>query len=212
MKKFIIAAAMCCALAFSAQAQSLSDLFNKSKNTNSDEGNPLSGLLETILSNTGIIETDITGTWTYAEADCKFTSEDLAKQAGGMVAATKVSDMLSKVYTKTGIVPNAFKFEFKSDNSFILSLGSKTLNGEYTLNGNDITLSYKVPKGLKAASVNAHIQKAGDNLSVLFKADKLLTLFEQLCGSSKVAALKTAADLAKGYDGMMIGFEMNRIK
>lgn len=219
MKKFIVAA-MCCLFAFGAQAQSLGDLFNKVKNggsteeSNGDNGNGLGdilgGLAETILSSTGIVKTDITGNWTYAKADCKFTSEDLAKQAGGVVVAAKVSDMLNNAYTKIGIKTGAFHFTFNADGSFVLSLGKKDLKGDYVLEGNDLKLNYKTAKGLKAASVNAHIQKAGDNLSILFNADKLLTLVGQIASVANVASLKTVAELVKGYDGMMIGFEMNR--
>lgn len=204
-KTIIIAAAMFCMLASNAQAQSLKDIFKKE-----NIGETLGGIAETVLTKTGIMKTDITGNWTYAQADCKFTSEDLAKQAGGTLAATKISDRLSDVYTRIGIKPGAFNFQFNSDSTFTSTLGAKTLKGDFMLEGNDITLNYKIAGGLKTASVNAHVQKAGNNLSILFNADKLLTFFGQLGSVSNIAVLKTVAALAEGYDGMMIGYEMTK--
>lgn len=204
-KTIIIAAAMFCMLASDMQAQSLKDLFKKD-----NIGETLGGIAETVLTKTGIMKTDITGNWTYAQADCKFTSEDLAKQAGGTLAATKISDRLSDVYTRIGIKPGAFNFQFNSDSTFTSTLGAKTLKGDFMLEGNDITLNYKIAGGLKTASVNAHVQKAGNNLSILFNADKLLTFFGQLGSVSNIAVLKTVAALAEGYDGMMIGYEMTK--
>lgn len=204
-KTIIIAAAMFCMLASNAQAQSLKDIFKKE-----NIGETLGGIAETVLTKTGIMKTDITGNWTYAQADCKFTSEDLAKQAGGALAATKISDRLSDVYTRIGIKPGAFNFQFNSDSTFTSTLGAKTLKGDFMLEGNDITLNYKIAGGLKTASVNAHVQKAGNNLSILFNADKLLTFFGQLGSVSNIAVLKTVAALAEGYDGMMIGYEMTK--
>lgn len=205
MKRIIILAAMCCTLAFNAQAQSLKDLFSKGS-----AGQALGSIAESILTNTGIVKTEITGDWTYAGADCKFTTEDLAKQAGGALIASKVSEKLSEIYKKIGVKPGAFHFSFNSDGSFDSNLGKKSIKGEYTLDGNDLALNYKLAGGIKTATVNAHIQKAGDNLSLLFNADKLLTLFTQLCSTANIASLKTVAELAKGYDGMMIGFEMKK--
>ena len=204
-KTIIIAAAMFCMLASNAQAQSLKDIFKKE-----NIGETLGGIAETVLTKNGIMKTDITGNWTYAQADCKFTSEDLAKQAGGALAATKISDRLSDVYTRIGIKPGAFNFQFNSDSTFTSTLGAKTLKGDFMLEGNDITLNYKIAGGLKTASVNAHVQKAGNNLSILFNADKLLTFFGQLGSVSNIAVLKTVAALAEGYDGMMIGYEMTK--
>ncbi len=204
-KTIIIAAAMFCMLASNAQAQSLKDIFKKE-----NIGETLGGIAETVLTKNGIMKTDITGNWTYAQADCKFTSEDLAKQAGGALAATKISDRLSDVYTRMGIKPGAFNFQFNSDSTFTSTLGAKTLKGDFMLEGNDITLNYKIAGGLKTASVNAHVQKAGNNLSILFNADKLLTFFGQLGSVSNIAVLKTVAALAEDYDGMMIGYEMTK--
>lgn len=203
--KNIIIAAMFCTLAFNAQAQSLKDLFNKD-----NIGETLGNLAETVLTNSGILKTDITGCWTYAQADCKFKTEDLAKQAGGALISSQVSGKLSDVYSRIGIKPGSFKFQFNSDSTFVSTLGAKTLKGSYSLKDNCITLEYKIAGKIKTASVDAHIQKAGDNLSLLFNADKLLSLFGQLCSVSNIAALKTAATLAEGYDGMMIGYEMKR--
>lgn len=206
MKKIIvIMAAICCTFAFNAQAQSLKDLFNKE-----NIGETLGGIAESVLTNKGILKTDITGNWTYAQADCKFTTEDLAKQAGGVLVASKVSEKLSDVYGKIGIKPGAFHFQFNSDSTFVSSLGAKTLKGSYSLKDNCITLEYRIAGKIKTASVNAHIQKAGDNLSLLFNADKLLSLFGQLCSVSNIATLKTVATIAEGYDGMMLGFQMKR--
>lgn len=206
MKKIIsILAAIVCISSYNAQAQSFKDLLDKKT-----IGEALGGIAESVLTDSGIIKTDITGSWTYYGADCKFISEDLAKKAGGALVATKISEKLSEVYGKIGVKEGAFSFRFNQDSTFSSTLGTRELKGSYSLDGNMITLEYKIAGNIKPVTVNAHIQKTGDNLSMLYNADKLLKLFSQICNIANIKTLKTVATLAESYDGMMIGFELKR--
>ena len=185
-----------------ARAQSgLSGLFNK---------NTLSEVAGSLLSKSTLSAADLEGTWRYASAACVFESDDLLKKAGGAVAASQLADKLDGIYSKVGLKPGSFSFTFGPDSTFTSTLGSRTLKGTYSLGEGTVTLHYKAAGLVKAGSVTAHTQKAGDKLSMLFDADKLLKLLSTLCSITQNATLAAVARIADGYDGMLIGYEMTR--
>ena len=56
----------------------------------------------------------------------------------------------------------------------------------------------------------AKIEKSGNNIKLLFNADKLLQILTKLSSASKISTIKTIGSVAEGYDGMLIGFELSK--
>lgn len=202
MRKIVcLALLLACGIVATTRAQSkLSGLFNK---------NTLSDVAGSLLSKSTLSAADLEGTWHYASAACVFESDDLLKKAGGAVAASQLADKLDGIYSKVGLKPGSFSFTFGPDSTFTSTLGSRTLRGTYSLGEGTVTLHYKAV-GIKTGSVTAHTQKAGDKLSMLFDADKLLKLLSTLCSITQNATLAAVAKIADGYDGMLIGYELAR--
>ncbi len=191
-----------CSLTSAGYGQSkLSDFFNK---------NTLSEAANNLLSTNTLTATDIEGTWKYVAPACMLESDDLLKKAGGSLIASQINEQLKNVYDKVGIKTGAFDFTFNADSTFISKSGSKTLQGTYFLKNDTITLEYKLAGLIKTGTVTAHIQKTNDKLSMLFNADKLLQLFSSLCSITQNKTLGTIAQIADGYDGMLIGYELNK--
>lgn len=59
-------------------------------------------------------------------------------------------------------------------------------------------------------TLTAHVVISGDELSLLFNADKLLDFLTKLSSISDNSTLKLVNKLASEYDGMMLGFELKK--
>ena len=82
------------------------------------------------------------------------------------------------------------------------------MSGQYTLDAANkkLTLTYLAGLG----TMTPHIVKNGSKISLLYEADKLLAIAQKLAAMSGNTSLKALADLASAYDGMMIGFELQK--
>ena len=128
-------------------------------------------------------------------------------------AVSTVEDKISKYYEMVGIREGACTFVFNSDGTFTSTVGTKTINGRYTMDGANHTLNITFGTAERPAAeklglnkgINASVYMNGSNLQILFAADKLLDVIEFL--GSITSSLQAATSLLKSYDGMMIGFE-----
>lgn len=178
-----------------------------SANSQSLLGSLLSGL---IGNNTTVTPENIAGTWKYSSPDCRFTSENALSQAGGAVAANEVESKLANVYAKVGITPTNCSFTFNKDNTCQMVLGGRTINGTYTLDTENRQINIRSTTGL--ISMNAKIYYSYSTLTLLFDANKLLSMVQMVAaftgqGSSTIATLSS---LLSQYDGMMIGMNLTK--
>ncbi len=180
----------------SSQAQSLSDLLNL--------GN-LSKVVSTITG-TNTVQ-NITGTWVYQSPAVEFKSDDLLKKAGGMVAASTVESKMSTQLSKVGITAGKMSFTFNADSTFTSTVGSRNMNGTYTYDKNTqkVQLTY-----LYLLNVSANVNCTSTSMELLFESDKLLKIIAFLGSKSSSTTTKTIGTLAGSYDGMLMGFEMNK--
>ncbi len=155
-----------------------------------------------------LTEADLVGTWNYQGVDCVFESENLLMKAGGEVAAAQVETKLNEVFGKLGVVPGACSFTFNSDKTYSAQISALPMSGQYTLDAANkkLTLTYLAGLG----TMTPHIVKNGSKISLLYEADKLLAIAQKLAAMSGNTSLKALADLASAYDGMMIGFELQK--
>ena len=164
----------------------------------------LSGVVSAVANKVTGESSSLTGTWAYSGPDCKFESDNLLAKAGGEVAAKKVEEKMSGVLEKLG---------FKEDSTYTSVIGGKTVSGTYSYNADTKQLTMKTRLGLK---VNATVSKGltGNTMSLLFKADKLMSLAQTITGAvaskSSNAAVSTATSLLNQYDGLQLGVELKK--
>lgn len=180
----------------SVQAQSLSDIFSKEN---------LNKVVNAVTGKTDKVE--MCGTWDYSGMACEFESENLLKKAGGAVAASAVEKELNEQCAKIGIVPGKFSFTFNADSTFVNTYGKKQYKGTYSYNAATQSVNLKYARII---GFNAKTEVSVKDMALLFNADKLLTLLTFFGSKSNSTLIKTASNLAKEYDGMLLGFELKK--
>ena len=198
MKQFIYLTLAAVAMMFcnQAQAQSLKDLLNKSN-------------LEKVVSAvTGkSTTTDLTGTWNYTGAAISFESDNLLQKAGGAAAATVAEEKLNEQLAKVGIKSGQMAFTFNADSTFVTQVNGKKMSGTYSYEASAQKVNLKFAK---LVGINTTINATSSNMDMLFNSDKLLKLVTFLASKSSNTTLKTISSLADSYDGMMLGFSLEK--
>lgn len=197
--------AVCSLLTVSGQAygQSLKDLLNSSK------------VKDAVTSVTGgkkLTVQNLEGTWTYTNPAVKLEGDNALKNVAGSVAAGELEKKLKTYCAKVGIIEGMFNYAFNTDSTFTNALKKKTLKGTYSVNAEEGTVELKYALGgkLKVTTLTAHVVIAGDELSLLFNADKLLDFLTKISSISDNTTLKMVNKLASEYDGMMLGFDLKK--
>lgn len=172
-------------------------------------GNVLSSVLGLLLGQSHSIKRqDLIGTWTYQSPECRFESENLLKKAGGEVAAAKVESKLAETFAKVGIKEGVSQYTFAEDGTFQMSLGSRALAGTYDFDESSRTLTLKGTFGL--TSLKATVCRNGSDISLLFDADKLLSLASMAGSLTGSSTLQGLSSLIGSYDGMKVGFNLKK--
>ena len=186
-----------------AYGQSLKDLLNSS------------AVKDAVTSVTGgkkLTVENLAGTWTYTNPAVQLEGDNALKNVAGSVAAGELEKKLKTYCAKVGIVEGMFNYVFNSDSTFTNALKKKTLKGTYSINQDEKTVELKYALGgkLKVMTLTAHVVISGDELSLLFNADKLLDFLSKISSISDNTTLKMVNKLASEYDGMMLGFELKK--
>ncbi len=153
-------------------------------------------------------EVEIPGTWSYVGVAVEFTSEDALTKAGGKVAAETVESKIAPMLAKVGIQKGAFSFTFNEDGTVTTTLAQKTVSGTWKFDKEQEVVTL----GIKGKEFTTRMVVCGDNINILFGADKLLELIKTVSEKSSNSTLATIGAIAKAYDGMNLGFECEKIK
>ena len=177
------------------------------------------GNLGSMMSGTGAVQAiqsvigldkvkaqNLIGSWSYSNPGCAFTSENLLAKAGGEMAAVQIEEKLLHYYQQVGISSSNTFITFKDDGTFSSKIAGTPFSGRYTFDEatQKITL-----KGL-LLSVNCYTKRELVGISILFEANKLLTVLQTMSALSGNKDLQTIGDLSKNYDGARVGFDMKR--
>lgn len=167
----------------------------------------LSGVAKAVVGDKATTESSIIGTWTYSKPDCQFESESLLAKAGGEVAAAEVEEKLATVYEKVKMT--GCQYVFNEDGTYSFIANKRTTTGTYTFDNEAKTIAMKTKLGIKST---AHVTVTGSTMSLVFEADKLLSILKTLTGAvSKLnSTASTINSLAGNYDGLMLGFELTK--
>ena len=149
---------------------------------------------------------NLIGTWMYRNPGCAFMSENLLAKAGGEVAAVQIEEKLLPYYQQVGINASNTMITFNQDGTFSSKIDGTPFSGKYTFDEatQKITL-----KGL-LLSVNCYAKKELNGISILFEANKLLTVLQTMSAMSGNKDLQTIGDISKNYDGVRLGFDLAR--
>lgn len=189
----LVAAALLCAT--DAQAQSLKDLFNKEN------------IEEVVNAVTDKNTASMEGTWTYTGSALAFESDNLLQQAGGAVAASAVEKKLDDFLQRIGILSGQMSFTFAADSTFQTTIKGKTMKGTYSYDQSTKKAQLKFSKLL---NINTTVNCTSQQMELLFPSDRLLDLLTFLASKSNNATLQSIGSLAESYDGMMLGFTLEK--
>lgn len=185
-----------CAGATSAQAQDWKSI--------------LSGIANTVTEKvTGVSTFSLEGTWTYAGPDCKFESDNVLAKVGSEIAAQKVETEITNILSKIGF-KEGVTYTFNADGTYSSTVNGRTTQGTYTYDSETNELALKTKLGY---TFNATVSKSIENsnkISLLFNADKLMSLAQTVSSALKSSATSTLSTILGQYDGMKIGFELTK--
>ena len=192
----------------SAVAGILGAVLGGNSNSSSSAGSSIiNGILNNVIGSGTFSKQELCAhTWKYSKPGCAFTSENLLAKAGGEIAANKVEEKLGEYYSKFGFSGSNTYFTFNTDGTFTSKIDGKSWQGNYTFDEKTHAIQLK---GL-LLSMSGYATKTTNGISLLFDQKKLLNLIKTmgaLKGSSTLSAIGT---IANNYDGMRVGFEMNK--
>lgn len=167
----------------------------------------LSGVAKAVVGNKATTASSIIGTWTYSGPECQFESENLLAKAGGEIAAKEVEEKMIAVYNKVGM--NNIRYTFNEDGTYSYQMKKRTVTGSYVFDDAAKTITMTGKLGLKTV---AYVTVTGNDMSMVFKADKLMSILKTITGAaSKVnSTAATINSVAEAYDGLMLGFELKK--
>lgn len=206
MRKYAFAGFILCALSLvpgNVKGQSLKDILNSSTVKNA---------VTSVTGGKKLTLQNLQGTWTYVNPALKLEGDNALKNVAGSLASTEVEKKMKEYCAKVGIVEGVFNFVFNADNTFTSALKKGSLKGTYSINEEEKTveLHYSVGKKLTVMTLTAQTVMSGDELTLLFNADKLLKFLTTISSISDNSTLKAINKLASEYDGMLLGFDLKK--
>ena len=177
-------------------------------NSSSSAGSSIiNGILNNVIGSGTFSKQDLCAhTWKYSKPGCAFTSENLLAKAGGEIAANKVEEKLGEYYSKFGFSGSNTYFTFKTDGTFAAKIDGKSWQGNYTFDEKTHAIQMK---GL-LLSMSGYATKTTNGISLLFDQKKLLNLIKTMSALKGSSTLSAIGTIANNYDGMRVGFEMNK--
>lgn len=214
MKKSIIKIALVAACALimpvTANAQ-LSDLFNKAKTLFSGSSSTTSAITNVVgdlLGNSKVTAQKLEGTWSYTQPCIAFESENTLNKIGGSVASSKIESKLKTGLEKAGIKEGQVAITFKSDKTFQITTGKRTISGTYQVEGSDLQLTFKTTK----KTIKTNVKLSLGTLQIAMNADKMLQIVNTITtkASAYSSNMKTVSTLLSQYKGMYLGLKFKK--
>ncbi len=169
-------------------------------------GTGIANAVKSVIGLDKVKAQNLIGDWKYKGPGCAFTSENLLAKAGGEVAAVQIEEKLLPYYQQFNISADNTFISFKEGNKFTAKIVGAPLSGSYTFDEatQEITLKTFL------FSTSCYAKKETGGISILFEAKKLLTILQTVSAMSGNKDIQTIGDLSKKYDGVRIGFDLNK--
>ena len=156
-------------------------------------GDILGGIGKAIIGDKATTEEGIKGTWQYTGPACEF-------------AAAKIESKLSPILKKyvPGIV-----YTFDGKGNYTTKIKKQTIHGTYTFNSKEKTITFKPKFGKE---YTAHVSVQGKEMTLVFNADKLMTILKGISNTTATQSTTAATinALLKSYNGMRLGFKLKK--
>ena len=162
--------------------------------------------IKSVIGLDKVKQQNLIGEWKYKGPGCAFMSENLLAKAGGEMAAVQIEEKLLPYYQQVNITNENTFITFKEDGTFTSKIIGTPLSGQYTF---DVE-TQKITLKAMLFSVNCYAKKELGGISILFEANKLLTLLQTMSAFSGNKDLQTLGELSKKYDGVRVGFDMSK--
>lgn len=213
-RNYFLAATLCAALMLSSCFGSSASTGNLLSGTNTgtttsvltSAGTSVLGTLLTTLLGNKTTQNSIVGTWTYSAPKVAFESENILAKIGSSVASSKIESTLGNQLKKIGFQAGKTTLTFAKDGTCTMTRSGKTLNGTYSYDTNSGKMTIQGALGL--ASISLYVSVVGNEMYMLFDADKILSIMTSL--SSATSATSTFGNLLGNYSGLKLGWTMTR--
>lgn len=166
----------------------------------------IGNVISSVIGLNKLTEKNLHGTWKYSGPGCAFTSDNALSRAGGEIVASKIEEKLKDEYSKLGFKSSNTYVTFNEDGTFAAKIAGKSWSGKYTFDEKTGALKMQ---GL-LLTLNGYATRASGGVSLLFESKKLLTLIQTMASLSGNATISTIGDLSKNYDGVRLGFDMEK--
>lgn len=202
MKKILLLLFGICIAATSTTAQSLKDIL---------KSQTVKDIVTSVTGGQKLTAENLQGTWVYENPALQLKDENTFKNIAGSVATSEVEKKLQEYCEKVGIVEGEFNYVFNADGTFTSKLKRMNLKGTYTFDSEarTVCLKYSI-LGKSLLTLDADVILAGNQLTILFNADKLLDFLSAISSISNITALQAINKLADEYDGLKAGFDMKK--
>lgn len=206
IKLTILTLLLCIAGVAQGNAQGLSDLFG------GDSGsNILGNLLEGVFTSSKITVADMEGTWVSTGPAISFKGEGFLKAAGGLAAAATIESKLAPYYKQYGL--NGAVVTIDKSGNLTLTVKGITLRGSIADTSEQGVFDFSfTAMGAKIGTFKTYIEKSSSTMDMMFDATKLKTLVSAIANFSGNTMAKTMGSLLDSYDGLCVGFKLERQK
>lgn len=174
--------------------------------------NLLGNLLSSFMGGVAVTEQELVGTWSYQGVDAVFESENVLAKAGGTLAAAQLESKIDTYVAKYGIQKGITKFTFNADKTFTATMGKKNFAGTYVYDPNTKVLTLTAMGGL--FNLRPKVARTATGISLLFPADKLLTLLNTTAtivgNTGALGQLDSLTQLLNNYSGLQLGLQLQK--
>ncbi len=157
---------------------------------------------------------NLQGTWTYVRPALRLEGDNTLKNIAAGVASAEAEKKMKEYCAKVGIVEGIFNYSFQADSTFTSALKKGSLQGTYSFDADRKTLSLHYALGknrkLTLTTLTAEVVLTGSELTLLFNANKLLRFLSLVSSVSGSATLQAIQKLADQYEGMQLGFDLEK--
>ena len=168
-------------------------------------GTGITNAITSVIGLDKVTAQGLIGNW-YKGPGCAFTSKNLLYKAGGEVAAVQIEEKLLPYYQQVGISGSNTMISFNQDGTFSSKICGTPFSGRYTFD----EATQKITLQGLLLSVNCYAKREMSGISILFEGKKLLSLLQTLATLSGNQNLETVSEISKNYEGVRVGFDMNR--
>lgn len=189
---------------FNANAD-ITDILKKG----SKVGDTLGNLVEGVLTKTDIQVADMAGQWTAQGSAVSFKGDNFLEKAGGVAAAATIESQLNPYFKQYGLTGGTVTI--KEDGSFTMKFKNISLSGTITKNEDKtFYFNFKALGKINIGKIKTYVEKGPQSLDIMFDASKLKQLVSTIAGFSGNTLAKTAGKLLDSYEGMCVGFKLDK--